>query len=65
MTLEDLRALRADLEMLIDDEAAKRKGALYFPFELSANRELRLLQGYAFKLPASFVGLIPSLAVAN
>ena len=32
---------------------------LYFPFELGS-RDLRPMQGYAFKLPASFLELFPS-----
>jgi hypothetical protein len=39
----------------------QRYGTLYFPFELSAKRAPRALQGYAFKLPFDFVCLFPSL----
>ena len=34
---------------------------LYFPFELSNKRPIRLLQGYAFKLPRRFLELFPAL----
>jgi 5-methylcytosine-specific restriction protein A len=61
LTLEDLRASKS---VLHDAEAAvqvTRRGAVYFPFELS-QRPVRPLQGYAFKLPAQFVAAFPNLA---
>jgi hypothetical protein len=51
LTLEDIRSWRDEVGALYD---ALPQGSRYFPFELS-NRPIRPLQGYAFKLPASFV----------
>ena len=56
--LEDLRAARSLLGELY--EAIPSRRARYFPFELSA-RPVRLLQGYAFKLPASVVAAFAAL----
>jgi predicted HNH restriction endonuclease len=64
VSLADLRARRRELEKLIGDVSKTHKGSLYLPFELSASRDLRMLQGYAFKVPASFIELLPSLAGA-
>lgn len=50
--LEAIRNARAQIGELYD--AMPSTGARYFPFELS-ERPIRPLQGYAFKLPASFV----------
>jgi hypothetical protein len=61
LTLDALRAARSDLEALYG--AIPSRGARYFPFELSA-RPVRLLQGYAFKLPANFVAAFPELREA-
>ena len=65
ISLADLRAKQGDIEVLLNAEDAKHKGAKYFPFELSGNRDLRLLQGYAFKLPAALVEMFPGLAAAH
>lgn len=62
VTLQDLRDRRADLEAAISAVQTQHKGPHYLPFELSKNRDLRMLQGYAFKLPASVVQLFPSMA---
>jgi hypothetical protein len=61
VTLEELRAARTTLGLLYD--AIPSTGARYFPFELSS-RPVRPLQGYAFKLPASFVGAFAGLRTA-
>lgn len=53
VSLDVIRAARAELGDLY---AALPPGSRYFPFELS-DRPVRPLQGYAFKLPASFVAL--------
>jgi hypothetical protein len=63
ITLEALRARRAEIGALRDALVAETGGPLYFPFEL-ADRPLRPLQGYAFKLPARFVEAFPSLRAA-
>lgn len=58
-----LGTLRASKAMLIDlTERLRSEGKTpgYFPFELG-NRDVRLLQGYAFKLPIDFVSLFPML----
>jgi predicted HNH restriction endonuclease len=44
------------------DLKRKYKEPLYFPFELSAKRPLRPLQGYAFKLPREFLALFPEFS---
>jgi hypothetical protein len=64
VTLAAMRARAAEIGQLVDDllnEHGKRP--LYFPFELSERRPLRLLQGYGFKLPRTFVDLFEELAV--
>lgn len=61
VTLEALRAARSELGALYG--AIPTAGARYFPFELSA-RPVRPLQGYAFKLPASFVAAFCGLRAA-
>ena len=60
VTLEDLRSARPTIQALYDDLVTVNGAPLYFPFELST-RPLRPLQGYAFKLPASFVRAFPPL----
>jgi predicted HNH restriction endonuclease len=49
---------------LVTAETAVGSRPLYFPFELG-NRDVRPMQGYAFKLPASFLALFPELAGAK
>ncbi len=61
VTLDDLRAARSELDTIYS--SIPSTGARYFPFELSA-RAVRPLQGYAFKLPRSFVESFAGLSVA-
>lgn len=61
VALADLRHLEVELSAIVS-ELRRLKLPLYFPFELSDKRPLRLLQGYAFKLPAAVVELITPLA---
>ncbi|MCW5715423.1 MAG: hypothetical protein KIT43_13000 [Bauldia sp.] len=61
-----LAALRSAGPQLQRIEQALRRrynGPLYLPFEI-ANRPLRLLQGYAFKLPAEVVSMFSGMADA-
>lgn len=53
LTLERIRQEQGQLETIRADRA-------YFPFELGS-RATRPMQGYLFKLPASFVALFPEL----
>lgn len=61
LTLAQLRATRARLAELVGALEAAGKRPLYFPFEVSERREVRPMQGYAFKLPAAFVAAFPQL----
>jgi hypothetical protein len=54
LTLRRLREAKTLLRELKAKVSRGVRGPLYFPFEL-ADREVRPLQGYAFKLPADFV----------
>lgn len=69
LTLQDIREHRADLVAIVAELELAHKQPLYFPFELSETREVRLLQGYAFKLPrqfvTSFVGLSDAVSTAE
>jgi len=60
LPLDEIRAKRTQIEALVA-ELSSKQFPLYFPFELG-NRPIRPLQGYAFKLPASFVALFPQLS---
>ena len=63
LTLARLRERTDALREMQDDLARRHAGApLYFPFETAGSREVRLLQGYAFKLPAAMLRLFPELA---
>ena len=64
VTLVQLRAAKAAMTTLVASEAAVGNRPLYFPFELGS-REVRPMQGYAFKLSASFLKLFPQLAGAR
>jgi hypothetical protein len=55
LTLETLRMHKTEMRAIVGELQAKfPRHALYFPFEL-AERPVRALQGYAFKLPDRFV----------
>lgn len=62
VTLDRIRALESPLGAVLGDLKRKYGEPLYFPFELSAKRPLRPLQGYAFKLPREFLVLFPELS---
>lgn len=64
VTLAQLRAARDDLAQVLTGLRARHRGAFYFPFEISG-RPVRLLQGYAFKLPADVLTIFPQLARAT
>jgi 5-methylcytosine-specific restriction protein A len=61
VTLDRIRAVEPQLRALVAEANAQYGEPLYFPFELSDKRPIRLLQGYAFKLPRRFVELFPEL----
>jgi hypothetical protein len=63
LTLDQIAARAGDVRRLVAD-LRHQHGTLYFPFELSARRPPRPLQGYIFKLPASFRELFPALSDA-
>jgi hypothetical protein len=60
LTLEALREADPQIRGLVDRLKSKHRKPLYFPFELS-DRPIRLMQGYAFKLPADFITAFPTL----
>jgi predicted HNH restriction endonuclease/predicted RNA-binding protein with PUA-like domain len=62
ITLAGIRALETTLGAVLEDLKRKYGEPLYFPFEVSAKRPLRPLQGYAFKLPREFLTLFPELS---
>ena len=64
VTLARLRGAKDAMARLVKAETAAGNRPLYFPFELG-NRDVRPMQGYAFKLPASFLELFPELAGAK
>jgi 5-methylcytosine-specific restriction enzyme A len=58
LTLEELRTLKSEVAHVVNELQTRYPGrALYFPFELSTTRPLRLLQGYAFKVPVAFLNV--------
>ena len=61
ITLTEVRSRKDSLRALAAGLKQRNSGPLYFPFELSDKRPIRLLQGYAFKLPRGFLQLFPSL----
>lgn len=65
VTLNTLRAARETLRALTARLEADGKHPLYFPFELSEKRDVRPMQGYAFKLPAAFLSIFPELGGAQ
>ncbi len=63
LTLEALRQDKSVLQDILEGLNARYPGqSMYFPFELGS-RPVRLLQGYAFKLPLRFVETYPELDV--
>ena len=61
LTLSDIRARRGELLKLRDHLGqANKSKSLYFPFELSAQRQPRLLQGYA-SIAARLRGVVPAV----
>jgi 5-methylcytosine-specific restriction enzyme A len=62
VTLENIRARRAELAVAT---AAIESTPHYFPFELKSKREVRPLQGYAFKVPRAALNVFPELAQAT
>jgi hypothetical protein len=64
LTLEVLRKSAPALRQLVDDIHVRqgKETPLYFPFDVSGVRDLRLLQGYGFKLPARFLEIFSELA---
>jgi len=64
LTLEELRSHRDDIADVVATQEKVSAPPLYFPFELSSKRELRLLQGYAFKLPKLFLSTFVELNMA-
>lgn len=60
LTLDALRVAKPRLREIVDRVRGPDKLPLYFPFELK-ERPLRLLQGYAFKLPYDFIAEFPEL----
>jgi hypothetical protein len=63
LSLEELRSQRPAIQAIHDTLLSATGGPLFFPFELS-ERPLRLLQGYAFKLPAEVVHALAPLRAA-
>lgn len=64
LTLKEIRERRADLVAMMAAMEQTYKKPFYFPFELSESREVRLLQGYAFKLPRRFLTTFSGLSEA-
>lgn len=61
-TLDALRAARAAIEVVHSDlQKSHPRESLYFPFELSAKRELRPAQAYLTKFPSALLLSIPGL----
>jgi predicted RNA-binding protein with PUA-like domain len=59
VTLDQIRSMEHQLRALVVELEHQYGKPLYFPFELSNKRPIRLLQGYAFKLPRRFLQLFP------
>jgi hypothetical protein len=64
VTLDMLRRRVSDMKELVESihEKHGRRAAPYFPFDVSGVRDLRLLQGYGFKLPRQFLSLFPEFS---
>src|SRR5262245_41443890 len=61
VTLDQIRSRESRLRALVVELERNYGKPLYFPFELSSKRPIRLLQGYAFKLPRGFLEQFPAL----
>jgi len=58
ISLADLRSVEVRLRAIyLELKQLHKNNPLYFPFELSGKRQLRMLQGYSFKLPRTVLGL--------
>ena len=64
IALAELRAHGPELRAALEALRARVDGALYFPFFFYGDRELRPMQPYLNKLPASVVAILPALAGA-
>lgn len=64
VTLAELRAHGGEVRAALDALRARIDGALYFPFFFYGNRELRPMQPYLNKLPASVVAVFPAFSAA-
>jgi hypothetical protein len=64
VTLADLRAHGREIRTALEALQARVEGALYFPFFFYGDRELRPMQPYLNKLPASIVAAVPALAAS-
>jgi 5-methylcytosine-specific restriction protein A len=60
LTLTRLREEKSKVKRIVNSVRGRSRKPIYFPFELS-QRALRPLQGYAFKLPYTFVSAFPEL----
>jgi hypothetical protein len=65
LTLNSIRSRAEELRAIVENHKREHGDALYFPFELSDKRPIRLLQGYAFKLPRAFLDVFPELLSAT
>jgi hypothetical protein len=64
VTLTELRERGSDIRVALGDLRARHSGSLYFPFFFYGDRELRPIQPYLNKLPASVVAAVPNLEAA-
>jgi hypothetical protein len=64
VTLGELRERGPAIREALDRLRSRENGALYFPFLFYRDRELRPMQPYLNKLPASVVSAVPTLAGA-
>jgi predicted HNH restriction endonuclease len=61
ITLDRIRSVESQLRAVLQEHKLKYGEHVYFPFELSEKRPIRLLQGYAFKLPRAFLDVFSEL----
>ena len=62
LTLDEIRRHEVGLRDVVASEERQHGKPLYFPFELSNKPPARLLQGYGFKVPKSFMKLFSTLS---